>query len=274
NEFVVPVTINSAIALNVKGGICQNGNGKIVATAVGGNGLFEYTLNYMSNTPGQTRPNVIANTSGITTGVFTGVVSGIYTVTVTDKLGCTVTSGEVVANCNIPVTLSGEAKEEDALLNWHIPLSNIKHFNIQHSTDGINFTTIDTINAKNEKPFEAYHYVHLKPANQDNHYRLQIETKDGTSYFSNAVFVKVEKKITGLIIYPNPVQDKLHFQTSGNATAVLQILDATGKLVRNEYLELRGLTTTTLDVSNITNGVYHLVLIKLGVRMSAKFVKQ
>ncbi len=179
-----------------------------------------------------------------------------------------------VENCNIPVNLLGEAIEEDALLNWQIPLSNIHHFNIQHSTDGVNFTTIDTSNAKNEKPFESYHFVHLKPASQDNHYRLQIVNKNGSTYLSNVVFVKVEKKITTLTVYPNPVQNELHFQTSGDATAVLQMIDATGKLIRNEYLEIRGTMTTTLNVSNLSKGMYYLILNKQGKLMSAKFIKQ
>jgi len=274
NEFNVNVNANPAIALNVSDGVCENGYGKIIVSATGGSGQFKFTLNYVGNTPGLTRPDIVENTSGLTTGIFTGVASANYTVTVTDILGCSITSGEMVENCNIPVNLLGEAIEEDALLNWQIPLSNIHHFNIQHSPDGVNFTTIDTSNAKNEKPFESYHFVHLKPVSQDNHYRLQIVNKNGSTYLSNVVFVKVEKKITTLTVYPNPVQNELHFQTSGDATAVLQMIDATGKLIRNEYLELRGTMTTTLNVSNLSKGMYYLILNKQGKLMSAKFIKQ
>ncbi len=113
----------------------------------------------------------------------------------------------------------------------------------------------------------------MKPVSQDNHYRLQIVNKNGSSYFSNVVFLKVEKKITGLSVFPNPVQNELHFQTSGDATAVLQITDATGKLIRKEYVELRGNTTTTLNVSNLSKGLYYLTLNKQGKLMSAKFLK-
>ncbi len=52
------------------------------------------------------------------------------------------------------------------------------------------------------------------------------------------------------------------------------MIDATGKLIRNEYLELRGTMTTTLNVSNLSKGMYYLILNKQGILMSAKFIKQ
>ena len=56
-------------------------------------------------------------------------------------------------------------------------------------------------------------------------------------------------------LYPNPVKDELVIHFNQEANLRIEIIDATGRVVRKEVLALE-FNTTTLDVSNLLQGVY------------------
>ncbi len=59
-----------------------------------------------------------------------------------------------------------------------------------------------------------------------------------------------------LEIFPNPVTDRLNIKTD-NPLETVQMFSATGKLIKEQ--EITG-STTMLDLSNLNNGVYFIVL--------------
>ena len=82
------VTATAAVTSNYNGAqVSCNGasDGKITVTATGGTGALSYALN-----------EIPTNVTGLNTGIFTGMPAGAsYTVTVTDKNGCNVTTTAV-----------------------------------------------------------------------------------------------------------------------------------------------------------------------------------
>ena len=94
---------------------------------------------------------------------------------------------------------------------------------------------------------------------------IAIKISDGASYsntFNFAVTVDVANAVPQIStnnlvgkIYPIPASNQLNFQLNSKGNLTVQILDVTGKLVLQKKFENYG-STLSLDVSNLTNGMY------------------
>jgi len=97
----------------------------------------------------------------------------------------------------------------------------------------------------------------------------------GVVYVDNVLFHNV---VTGIEtiqanemkLYPNPVQNELSIANSENL-ATIQILSLTGDII----LVQKDMTTATLDVSQLENGLYVCVLKTInGEILQSKFIKE
>ncbi|RLD93908.1 MAG: hypothetical protein DRJ29_07430 [Bacteroidetes bacterium] len=100
--------------------------------------------------------------------------------------------------------------------------------------------------------------------------RLPIVDIGGTHAYSPG------KNPTSLQLYPNPVKDMLHIQYNlefRGATS-LHIIDGAGRRLKSVQQEgVFGPNATTLDVSDLKEGMYHLQMIHRGKRMHSSFLK-
>ena len=100
--------------------------------------------------------------------------------------------------------------------------------------------------------------------------RLPIVDIGGTHAYSPG------KNPTSLQLYPNPVKDMLHIQYNlefRGATS-LHIIDGAGRRLKTVQQEgVFGPNATTLDVSDLKEGMYHLQMIHRGKRMHSSFLK-
>lgn len=70
-------------------------------------------------------------------------------------------------------------------------------------------------------------------------------------------------------IYPNPATNKLHFKNVSTLKASVQIFNAKGELVVNKHL-----IDNSLDISNLSAGIYTIRLINQDYVQTNKFVKK
>jgi hypothetical protein len=71
--------------------------------------------------------------------------------------------------------------------------------------------------------------------------------------------VKNELQLSGFAIFPNPVQEVLHFNINSRYSGLfdLQITDVNGKMVQVQKLELHeGQNNSEVNVKNLENGLY------------------
>jgi hypothetical protein len=93
-----------------------------------------------------------------------------------------------------------------------------------------------------------------------------MEYSDEAVCASNGVSMRItneipaveENMISKIIVTPNPANDKLNFVLPNAEHFVVQIFDSFGKVVFNG--EIKGETNSTIDVSNLINGVYQYSL--------------
>ena len=168
-------------------------------------------------------------------------------------------NGGVNGNEPLPVGLvSFEAIKQNkkVLLQWITGNElNADAYIVQRSGDGINYTSIGSVAARNNMGTNNYDLHDLQPLQGLNYYRLKITDRDGSFKYSPIRKINFANIGDDITIYPNPViNSTLFIASSGNANAAI-LYDATGKMIRNFKLQGRN---NTLQLSGIAKGIYQL----------------
>ena len=184
-----------------------------------------------------------------------------------------------VTNAVLPLVLldfSALPVQKNVLLSWQTTQElNMAYFNIEHSADGRNFTTLGLVKAGSNSAFtKKYSFTDKRPLASANFYRLKIIDNDEKFSYSKIVEVSIPLK-KNLQIFPNPAQDILYVEASGdNENAAVQIFDASGRKVREEKIVLNGTVYFSLHIKNMPKGIYNLILKKQYTMERQKFVKE
>lgn len=169
---------------------------------------------------------------------------------------------------NLPVTLIDfdvERQEQSARLTWRTSEeTNSDHFNVQRSSDGKKWTTIQNVSAAGESnAVKEYSAIDPKPFNGENLYRLEMIDKDGSIALSRVRSLKFE----GLrsIIYPNPAADVLYINADyREQISEITIYNSAGQLVYNADKH----PESAIDVSLLTSGIYQVrIKVQMGLRI-------
>ena len=212
----------------------------------------------------------------------TGLSDAIYRVVLLGDCGTSFLSQTAVLDINdvLPVDLVffhamrvGDRVE----LGWetHSEWQNA-HFLIDHGTDGLTWRTIDLIEGHGTTTERhIYGAVHPNPGPRVNYYRLRQVDEDGTVHIEGIRTVTIRSEGRGepvIRLRPVPVQDVLLISMDGGAGAVLEVVDATGRVVCSVQLrEGAG----RVDVSELAAGRYEVVWRETGdVRAAARFVRR
>jgi hypothetical protein len=157
--------------------------------------------------------------------------------------------------------------------------SNSNYFEVEHSTNGTDFTAIGKVyaNGMSSKTI-AYKFDDVKAAAGANYYRLRMVDKDGYAEYSNTVLVNVNIKgffVTG--VYPSPFTDKVNISISSeNASqAVVRFYDLAGRVLATQNAMInKGVTTITLNnLGNLSKGMYVAEVNCAGTKYSERVIK-
>ncbi len=205
------------------------------------------------NTTGTLTPQHAFPTSG-----------GPYTVTLTfTDQSCThpwTASIPVTISCSAPVTLlsfAGLYNQGNVDLTWQTAMEvNNDFFELQRSTDGINFTTIANIDgAGNSSSVLGYDYTDVGLTGSIVYYRLLQHDYDGTITASQVISVRLNK--TGavpFIVAPNPFSSSFVLHKMYDEVATVSVYDALGRL-REQKVSNEGEQTLILG-ENLSKGAY------------------
>lgn len=209
-----------------------------------------------------TVPNTFTSYSwstGSTTSSAAITAGGTYTVNVVQSQGgqlCPATATFTVGtNCPAPVELlsfTGNKKDHSVHLNWSTAMEqNNDYFEIFHSTDGINFSSLTKVDGiGNSKELNQYSFIHKQPSHGLNYYKLIQFDLDGKENYGGMTSIEYEK--IHVNVYPNPSFSNFNVNISGNETATLSLSDITGK----EILSLNG--TNFMLGNDLPKGSYIL----------------
>lgn len=211
--------------------------------------------------------------------------SWFVTLTVTDKDGLSnIDSSKLFPQCGaLPLKLNSfavAAQGNTNVLRWTtFEEINLRNFEIERSYDGVNFTSIGSVNARNGSAANAYQYTDASFLDGYIYYRLRMVDIDDKFAYSLIVRVFTGSEITNdITISPNPFKNEFLlgalFKQTGTAT--IRIIDTKGTVVKtiNQQVNagFNGFTIDNLD--NISNGVYFLELIEGAEIRKTKLIKK
>ena len=111
---------------------------------------------------------------------------------------------------------------------------NSKQYELEYSTDGINYITAGTVASNNSSSESLYQYSYPLTASAEHYFRLKMVDKDGGFIYSQVI--TLNKKCMGIFsvaIAPNPVKEKLYLVVTlpSPGSTTIKIFDAKGALV-------------------------------------------
>jgi len=190
----------------------------------------------------------------------------------------TPTPVQIVDSASImPVTLktfSGNWNDGIVNLKWETANEvNSSYFEVQRSGDGMNFLSIYSVKAVNNNG-AVYSYADKNIGSSNLFYRLKMVDKGSTYTFSKVISIDVNGH-KYLSIYPNPVKNllTLHLENDRVENATVQILDISGKMVKQQFIQLNaGANIIPIDVAALPKGSY-LMIIKGNNQQQQLFIK-
>jgi hypothetical protein len=147
-------------------------------------------------------------------------------------------------------------------------------FDIQKSHDGLSFSSIGTLPAKNISGVQSYFFVDINATAKKQYYRLKTINIDGKIEYSNIQQLQ-HNKVAEILVFPNPTTDILQLQLKKNYSSMhVQIVNAAGQVVKQYSKLIIQNQTVQIPVKELASGSYWLQLQGDGEKQVLQFVKQ
>jgi hypothetical protein len=143
---------------------------------------------------------------------------------------------------------------------WWETLSedNMKEFQVERSTDAVNFEVIQTVQAVGRPNTYVYNDNSFKRG-YINYYRVTGYGRNGEKYTTSVYPIfSTDEKVTITSIYPNPANDRVSVGINGRANTDCSfiIYDQFGKVLQKEQKVVGGNNVVDIDISILSKGIY------------------
>ena len=169
------------------------------------------------------------------------------------------------------VNFSAVKQNNEVLLQWqNTSESNLLHYEVERSSNGINFENTGTITARNAAGTTSYQLTdNTLWTSELRYYRLKMVDYNGKFTYSPVARLN-NKAQNSISVYPNPVADAFTIQWNGNRllNSTAKLLDASGKMIQAITIKNNN---QTVDISNVSKGIY---LLQLEDGTALKIIKQ
>ncbi|GMV77992.1 MAG: hypothetical protein AMXMBFR79_11250 [Chitinophagaceae bacterium] len=162
-------------------------------------------------------------------------------------------------------------KNEGVVNKWiTVNEINVSYFNVQRSSNGIEFNTIQQTAAKNNA-YNEYSITDVQPLNGVSYYRIEAVDKDGKTTYSKTEKVQIKIENEQLTIFPNPATNVVN--VSFTDMKQIHITDVAGRLLLSKQLGC--VNNTQLNISTIGKGIFFVRVIgKDGSSETKKLIMQ
>jgi large repetitive protein len=181
----------------------------------------------------------------------------------------------------LPISLlsfSGQRNGVNINLYWKTENEvNADRFEVEYSTDGINFTKGGVVTANN---FSVNNYQFaLNNFTQAVYFiRLKSVDNDGRFKYSGVVKITLNDKLAKAVaVLPNPVTDKLNIRISSDitATSYLKVINNLGQIIYSQNNKVvKGDNLVTINsLGNLPKGIYTLQVVIDDQLLTTKILK-
>ena len=183
----------------------------------------------------------------------------------------------LISGITLPVTFSNydvKCNDKGALIKWSTATEqNSDRFEIQRSTNGIDWATIDNVIAAGSST-SLRNYQYLDIYGGTAFYRIRQVDTDGRFIYTAIKSTNCKAGQFDITLFPVPAKDKLNIvvQSDKELKTDLQVLDMTGKIVQRTIIQInKGNNNIVLDINNLPGGQYLLVSSDPAVLINKKF---
>jgi len=153
-------------------------------------------------------------------------------------------------------------------------------YEIEHSTDGVRFTKIGDQPAVNGiASARSYAFIHNKPVEGNNYYRVKGTSLNGQEQYSNVKLIRLGSGLPTVMVAPNPAgKDKVVLKVSqllkGNYTVT--VTDALGRIFSQKEMVYDGVSgIMELKFPTIAkSGSYYVKVVGEGGNFTEAFIIQ
>ncbi|MCC6636030.1 MAG: T9SS type A sorting domain-containing protein, partial [Chitinophagaceae bacterium] len=164
------------------------------------------------------------------------------------------------------ITLNAAIQNKDVSVNWTVAESNIASYQIQRSSNAVEFTTVGTVVANGNaiSSTQKYNWIDAEPLNGNNYYRIIANGKDGKTTNSSIVLVRLSDN-SSITVYPNPVKDRrmnLLTESLAKGDYEIQVYNLEGKNIYSSIIKHNGGTASyviNLPLA-VTSGMYQMII--------------
>lgn len=153
---------------------------------------------------------------------------------------------------------------------------NASRFEIERSTNGINYVSIGSVNTiGNGTSKQSYRFVDASPTKGNNYYRIKTIDLDNSYKISVVRNVK-NLGFVEMMINPNPMTSILNIslEAEANEKASIIITDLSGRKVYSGTKNvIAGSNKIPVDIDNLNNGIYIVTLRLSGETLIKKITK-
>jgi hypothetical protein len=212
---------------------------------------------------------------------------GSYQLIVTEiRNGCTDTAATLllrIFGVPLPVKLisfQGNLNNKKVTLNWTTATNEAaERFEVERSSDGINFSATGIVSASDKKDNESYMFNENLNDISKIYYRLKMYDKSQKIDYSKVLVFQTKTNTTNEIkILNNLVTDKLTFgfQSDNNQPIEVKIFDMAGRIQLSKKLNAyQGSNLVSLPLTSaFATGIYVLDLSNGAEHFTAKFIRQ
>ncbi|MFZ4058665.1 MAG: T9SS type A sorting domain-containing protein [Ferruginibacter sp.] len=183
----------------------------------------------------------------------------------------------------LPVTITSVKAFElnkDIAVEWTVENEiNMLKYDVETSTNGSVFTFAGTVQVQgNQQAFNSYRWVDVQPLAGIHYYRIKTYDRSGKINYSTIVKVQLGKATSGMVVYPNPVQNNSIHVMMQQPTAgkyAVQLTNAIGQVLYNKTIQVTaGSSTYTIEpATHLVSGMYQLEIVsEMGVKQVLQVV--
>ncbi len=214
-----------------------------------------------------------SGTGSVTT---TGAVTSNSTISFNNNF--TLGSTALVLPISI-INFSGARAVTANKINWTIANEqHIQHYELQRSNDGINFTTITMMPAKNNNATALYTYDDVTSLYHKVFYRLRFMDGGAAVKYSGIVTIAPQQSAAReFYLLQNPVSNKIDLYTGSFYTGKYSytLTAAGGQSVQSGQIDIRAQGVQTINItSHLPYGIYKLILTNGENVLSKSILKQ
>lgn len=180
-----------------------------------------------------------------------------------------VSSNSVVLPLNL-ISFTAQEEKNKVDINWKAELeNNVSYYNLQRSIDGLQFSTLEKVNAVNRTGTHEYKVYDNAPVTGLNFYRLQIIDKDGQFIYSKTISVNFNGKPLLLFVSPNPAANEIIVRSANTITGI-NIINITGSVVKR----FSPATNNRYNIQSLLPGIYFVCVLSANKMEVQKLIKE